>query len=70
MKIITSKPTTPKILRPKHSSTPKKRTPRGSGSVTQLDSGKWQARVRRFGRDIKRTFDSQIEAVQALETLK
>lgn len=69
MKIITAKPT-PKSPRPKRSSGPKQRAPRGAGSITQLVSGKWQARVRRFGRDIKRTFDSQADALQALETMR
>jgi integrase len=70
MKIITSKPVGRKTVRPKRSNTPKQRAPRGAGSITQLESGKWQARVRRFGRDVKRTFDTQAEALQALETMR
>jgi integrase len=67
MKIVTSKTTR---TRPRRSSAPKQRAPRGAGSVTQLPSGKWEARVRRFGRDKRVRFDTQAEAVQHLETMR
>ncbi len=69
MKIITTKPTS-KTTRPKRSSTPKKRAPRGAGSVVQLPNGKWQARTRRFGTDVKRIADTQTEALTILEQMK
>ncbi len=69
MKIITSKPTN-KTPRAKRSSTSKKRAPRGAGSVTQLPNGKWQARTRRFGTDVKRQVDTQAEALKMLEVIK
>ena len=70
MKIITSKPNKETTVRPKRSSKPKKRAPRGGGSIYELPNGKWMARVRRFGEDVKRTCNSLADAVKELEVIK
>jgi integrase len=72
--MLTIKTTSKSATRPKASKSTKgkaqKRQARGAGSIVQLSNGKWQCRVQRFGRDTKRVFDTQAEAVAALETIR
>jgi integrase len=66
--IVTKVRTTPRP--PKPSSAKKSRAPRGDGGVTQLASGVWQARIKRYGRDQKRTAPTQAEALALLESMR
>jgi integrase len=70
MHIMTTIRTKPRPPSPKRLGTPKQRAARGAGSVVQLPSGKWQARVIRFGTDTKRQADTQAAALKLLEVIK
>lgn len=68
--IVTTIRTKPRPISPKRQGTAKTRAPRGDGGVIQLPSGVWQARIRRYGRDQKRTAATQTEALALLETMR
>jgi integrase len=70
MHIMTTIRTKPKPPSPKRLGASKQRAPRGDGGVKQLPSGVWQARIKRYGEDIKRQAPTQNEALRLLEQLR